>query len=433
MPTGNITKRTVDGAQPSSREYFVWDSRLIGFGLRVQSTGAKSYVVKYRAGSGRGSPTKRVTLDRVGKITPDEARDLAKKTLAKVAHGDDPAAQKAAERHASTVAELAKVFLADHVELKRKAKTLADYRQYLEGVVIPKLGMCKVDKVTTADIARLHNRMQARPYAANKVLSILASMFAFAERRKIIRVGSNPVRGIERYPERSRERYLTTMELARLGEAIRDAETSGIVWEIDSKKPTAKHAPKEENRRVKIGPHAAAAIRLLIFTGARLREILHLKWEHVDFERGTFLVPDSKTGKKYLVLNAPSLAVLSKLSRVGSYVIAGDSAGQKDEKPRADLARPWRAVSKSAGMSDLRIHDLRHTYASIGAGAGLGLPVIGKLLGHNQSSTTQRYAHLDADPVRRASENIGGRIAAALEGQIRGAVVQLGKKPKSSL
>jgi integrase len=155
-------------------------------------------------------------------------------------------------------------------------------------------------------------------------------------------------------------------------------------------------------------------MRLLIFTGARLREILHLKWEQIDFERGLLLLPTSKTGKKTIVLNAPALAILTSLPRVGGYVIAGTSAGTKDEKPRSDLKKPWKAVSKRAGLDGVRIHDLRHTHASVGAGAGLGLPIIGKLLGHTQSATTQRYAHLDNDPLKKASEHIGSRLAAAM-------------------
>jgi integrase len=152
----------------------------------------------------------------------------------------------------------------------------------------------------------------------------------------------------------------------------------------------------------------------LILTGARLREILKLEWQHVDVERGLLLLPDSKTGAKSIILNAPALAVLAGLERAGSYVIAGLWAGMDGEKPRADLNKPWRSIAKRAGLAGLRIHDLRHTHASFGAGAGLGLPIIGKLLGHARASTTQRYAHLDTDPLRRASEHIGGRLAAAM-------------------
>src|SRR5262249_31387106 len=149
--------------------------------------------------------------------------------------------------------------------------------------------------------------------------------------------GFNPARGIERYSENGRERFLSTDELARLGDAIREAETMGLPWTVDESKATAKHAPKKANRRTVTDRYAAASIRLLIRTGARLREILKLEWGHVDLERGLLLLPDSKTGKKSIVLNAPALSVLTGIERAGRYVIAGQSAGAKDEKPRADL------------------------------------------------------------------------------------------------
>jgi integrase len=341
---------------------------------------------------------------------PDEARALARKMLGAVAHGSDPAALRAAERRASTFRELAEIFLVEHVEAKRKRTTAAHYRGLLERIVLSELGSRKAEQVTTSDLAKLHTKMRDRPYQANRMLEVVGSLYAFAGRRKILPLGFNPARGIEQYPEKGRERFLSADELTQLGDAVREAETVGLPYDIDEEKPTAKHAPKKAHRRTKIGPHAAAAVRLLILTGARLREILHLKWEHVDVERGLLLLPDSKTGKKAIVLNAPALDVLANLPRVGAYVIAGTD----DDKPRADLNRPWRAIVKRAGLNGLRIHDLRHTHASVGAGLGLGLPIIGKLLGHTQPSTTARYAHLDTDPLRRASEHIGTRIAAAM-------------------
>jgi len=159
-----------------------------------------------------------------------------------------------------------------------------------------------------------------------------------------------------------------------------------------------------------IGPHAAAALRLFLFTGARLREILHLQWQHADFERGLLFLPDSKTGKKTIVLSGPAVNVLATIPRVGTYVIAGNNPG----KPRADLKRPWELVCQRARLEGVRIHDLRHSFASVGAGGGLGLPIIGKLLGHADVKTTQRYAHLDNDPLRRATDIIAGKIAAAM-------------------
>jgi integrase len=414
MPSTQITKRLVDSLKPRGREYFVWDGSLAGYGVRVQSTGAMSYVVKYRAGSGRAAPTRRLTLAKVGTLTPDEARTLAKKTLGSVAHGSDPAAQKAADKRASTLAEVADQFLTEHVEAKRSASSARSYRDLLERLAFPEIGKRKADKITSAEIQRLHSMNAHTPYQANRLLRVLSSLFTFAGKAHVVPVGFNPCRGIEYFPEEGRERYLSTQELAQIGEAIREAETIGLPYAMDEANPKAKHAPKEADRRTVVGPHAAAALRLLIFTGARLREILHLKWEHVDFERGLLMLPTSKTGKKTIVLNAPALAVLNGLPRIGTYVIAGTSAGEQDERPRSDLKRPWKAVSKRAELTGVRIHDLRHTHASVGAGAGLGLPIIGKLLGHTQNATTQRYAHLDNDPLKKASEHIGSQLAAAM-------------------
>ena len=347
-----ITKRRVDALILTNREYFVWDRDLKGFGLRVQPTGEKSYVMKYRPGGGRKAPTRRVTLGRVGTITPDEARKLAKVKLGFVAHGLDPAAVKAAERGALTLKELADLFLSEHVEAKRKPATGSHYRDILQRIVLPELGTRQGEKVTTADLARLHVRMKKRPYQANRMLAVVGSLYAFAGKRKLVPGGFNPVRGIDKYPEKGRERFLSGQELARLGNALREAETIGIPWQVDTTKPTAKHVPKEKNRRTLIGKHAAAAIRLLIFTGARLREILHLRWEDVDLERGLLALPDSKTGKKAIVLNAPAMTVLAGLPHVGAYVIAGQDAGTEKEKPRADLNKPWRSVAKRAGLTD---------------------------------------------------------------------------------
>jgi integrase len=414
MSRSRITKRLVDGLEAGEREYFRWDSEMAGFGLRVQPSGAKSYVVKYRAGSGRSAPTRRVTIGAVGKLTPDQARTAAKKMLGAVAQGADPARERAAEKRSATLRELADLFLTEHMDAKRKASTAKLYRDILERLVLPKLGTRKAEKVTTGELARLHLDMRDHPYQANRMLAVVGSLYSFAVRRKILPFGTNPVRGIEKYPERGRERFLSVLELARVGDAIREAETTGIPYVVDETKPKAKHAPKPKNRRTIIDPHGAAALRLLIFTGARLREILHLRWEWVDLERGLLLLPDSKTGKKAIVLNAPAMKVLADLPRMGAHVIAGKVAGTDGERPRSDLNRPWRAVAKCAGLRGVRIHDLRHTHASFGAGAGLGLPIIGKLLGHAHATTTARYAHLDIDPLRRASEHIGSRLAEAM-------------------
>ncbi|MFK4537917.1 integrase [Bradyrhizobium ottawaense] len=189
-----------------------------------------------------------------------------------------------------------------------------------------------------------------------------------------------------------------------------EAETIGLAVDAG----TAKHAPV--GQRVVMSPYATAAVRLIMLTGARLREILHLRWDEVDLERGVLRLPDSKTGKKLVYLPTAAIDIIKGLTPIGAFVIAGESAGTKREKPRADLKKPWAAILKRAGVSGVRIHDLRHTFASIGVGDQMGLPVIGALLGHSNAATTKRYAHAADEVQRRAVEAIGGKIAAAIAG-----------------
>jgi integrase len=380
-----LTKRTVDASQPEAERYILWDSVLKGFGLRVEASGTKAFLVRYRI-AGR---KRFVTIGRFGQLTPEQARGLTQETLASVRHGHDPADERRKERAALLVSDLAARFLAEHVNAKRKKSTAVHYRSLIDCYLLPRHGSRKAHDFTRPDLARLHLSLQDKPYQANRLLAVVASMYSFGERHGLVPEGCNPAARIERFPEARRERFLTTEELARLGEAFRQFESDG-----------------------RFGA-AIAALRLLLFTGARLREILHLRWEHTDLERGLLLLPDSKTGRKAITLNAPALAVLQSFERVGPFIIPGVNP----EIPRADLKKPWTAVTEAASLHGLRIHDLRHSFASVGAGAGLGLPIVGKLLGHTHAATTQRYAHLDADPIRRAADAIGATIAAALDGR----------------
>jgi integrase len=317
-------------------------------------------------------------------------------------------------RRQITVSTLVEEFIKDHVEAKRKPNTAANYAGILRGLVVPEIGARKIDTITRDTLARMHLALKSTPYRANSMIAIVGAMYSYAARRHVVPEGFNPARGIQRFPESGRERYLTGDELDRLGAALREGEYIGLPWDVDPAKPKAKHAPKAPKRLTKLSPHAVAAIQLLLFTGCRLREILCLRWQDIDMERGLLFLPDSKTGRKTVVLNAPAMTVLAELPRLGVYVIAGENAGTKDEAPRTDLKRPWAAVRKRACLDGVRTHDLRHTHASFGVAGGLGLPVIGKLLGHKQVVTTARYAHLDIDPQRRASEYIGQQLSAAL-------------------
>ena len=308
----------------------------------------------------------------MGKLTPVQARELAQKASGEVAGKGDPAQEKAEDRRSMTVAELVDLYLAEHVKAKRKPKTYEDYRHALGAKLVPAIGKTRLTKVTRTDLARLHISWRDTPYQANAVLRVVRAMYGFAARRGLVPEGFNPAKGVEPFPTQPRERFLSVDELKRLGAALREGEGEGIPWPDEPDGQRSKHTPKrEENRRTVIDTHAVAAIRLLLFTGCRLREILHLEWPHVDMERGLLLLPDSKAGRKTVILNAPALKVLAELARAGRHVIVSD----RPDRPRHDLKRPWAAVTRMAGLEGLRIHDLRHNFASFGAGGGLGLPI----------------------------------------------------------
>jgi integrase len=203
--------------------------------------------------------------------------------------------------------------------------------------------------------------------------------------------GSNPCQGVERYREQRRQRFLSGAELAQVGEALAEAE-------------------REESAH----PSGILALRLLLLTGARSGEILSLRWSEVNFERSCLELADSKTGQKTIPLGAAALELLSKAERMedNPYVCFGDKPG----RPLGGLTKIWYRIRRRAGLEDVRIHDLRHSFASVGAGSGLGLPIIGAVLGHTQAQTTSRYAHLAADPVQQAAERISEEIAARLDG-----------------
>ena len=409
MTGKRLSKRVVDSLRPSDSEYTIWDDALTGFGVRVRPSGAKSYVVVYRAGAGRKAPVRKVTLGSVGKLTPDNARTLARKTMGDVAHGKDPARDRADAREGLTVKELVEKFLTDHVEKKLKAKTIARYRYLLEEWVVPEVGSEKADALTRAAVGRIHNRKSDTEVSANRMLSVVSSMYGYAQRAGLVPEHFNPATKITRYQEENLERFLTSDELARLGDALREAETVGLPWNVDETKPISKHITGRSRKTV-YGRLPVAAARLLIFTGCRLREILDCKWEYLDLERGVLFLPRSKKGKRTVILNGPALAVLASLPRMSAYMLPGKDT----KKPISDIKRLWRAVLRRAKITSLRRHDLRHTFASVGVGGNMALPIVGKLLGQTQMSSTQRYAHLANDPLRKASQQIAGRISKAM-------------------
>lgn len=434
MTTARLGRRLLKDLAPVARATTIYDSELKGFGLKVlppsarNAEGARSWIVEYRPGSGgRGVAKRRVVLGSTGALSPEQAREAAKTMLAAVRLGADPSAARAESRAAKNLGELVPLYQAATDPL-RKPRTVELYEGLWRNHVVPKFGASPAAAVTKPEIVRLHRAIGVtKQSTANRVVKLLSHFYGWAAEEGFVPPDFNPARGVDKYRESGRERYLTEAEMGRLGAAIRLAETEGVPW-VPSTGRQSKHQRNKENRKTIISPQCAGAIRLLILTGARLREILHLEWSQVDFGRGMIFLTDSKTGKKPILLGGGAIAVLTGLkdlavaeaqrldpranSPLSKFVFAtGDMI-----RPRHDLKRPWALVRRAAELPDLRLHDLRHSFASVGAGFGLGLPVIGKLLGHGDVKTTARYAHLDADPLRRANDMIGAAIARAMEG-----------------
>jgi len=378
-----LTKRAVDAAKPHDTDYFLWDDEVSGFGLRVLPSGKKSYLIQYRTG-GR---SRRVSLGRHGTMTADQARTKAKELLGTVAGGEDPAEEIGNRRRAPKVSEVCERFMTEHTRTRCKPSTQGEYQRSIDLFINPAIGTRKITDIVRGDIARLQNSMKHIPYQANRTLGVLSVLFNLTEVWGLRPDGSSPCRHVKKYKEEKRERYLSRDELKTFGEVL-DA------MEIE---------------QPKMRP-AINAIRLLVLTGCRLREIQTLKWSYVN--GSTLELPDTKNGARRVYLGPPAIEVLRKIERLpgNEYVITGKIPGQH----LTDLQCPWRRIRTRAGLDDVRIHDLRHTFASLAVAKGLSLPIIGKLLGHRQVQTTARYAHLADDPVQASADIVTADITDAL-------------------
>ena len=384
-----LNKRTIDQTvYQGSGGHYLWDTELAGFGVRIYPTGRKSFVISYRS---KGLQ-RFFTIGRYGVLTVQQARLKAMATFARIGNGEDPSGDKIAANRAPRITDLAKRYMDEHSRVKKKPKSIKKDEQAWERLILPHLGQRRVKDIARADIAKTMTDLADTPAMANKVLTILSKSFNLAEIWGWRTEGTNPCRHIKRYKEEARERYLSEAELSRLGDVLIEAER---FWEVK--------------------PQAIAAVRLLILTGCRSAEILTLKWDEVDFERRCLHLTDSKTGKKKVWLNAGALEILSTIERVDGnpHVVPGASPGSHF----STLQRLWNRIRKAANIRDVRIHDLRHNFASIGINTGQNLAVIGKILGHTKIQTTQRYAHLADAPVRKANEQIGATLEATLAGQ----------------
>jgi len=382
-----LTKQLVDSTNICEKDYILWDSQLPGFGLRVFSSGTKSYIIQYRNAAGRN---RRMSLGKHGVLTVEEARKLARQQLAAVARGEDPSASRQEFMRSMSVTDLCERFMNEHAAHHCKPRTIENYRRDLDRFIKPALGGRKITEIERKDIAALHGKYSHIPYQANRNLMLLSAMFNKAEEWGLRQDGSNPCRHVKRYPQKNKERYLTKEEMAKLIETLDYRKNAGL-----------------EN------PFFVAAIKLLLFTGARLGEIQTAKWEYL--RENILELPDSKTGKKRIYLGTAALNVLTNLPRFedNPYIIAGRKKGAYLE----NIHGPWKRVREAAGLEDVRIHDLRHTFAAYAATNRLSLHMTGKLLGHSQPQTTMRYAHLADAPMLEAAEQVNDAMTLDIFGE----------------
>lgn len=383
-----LTKRFIGSVPTPDKDTIHWDDDVPGFGLRIRKSGTKTYVIQYRNSDGK---SRRLTIGKVGRITPRKARTEARRRLTQVDLGGDPVEDRRRHRAAPTLKEFAKRYMQEHSRAKKKPSSIKTDERLLRVILLPLLGNKKMASITTEDVAAMHRTRHYTPVQANRAVSLLSKMMNLAERWGVRPQNSNPCRHIDRYPETPRDRYLSPAELNRLGEALDEFE-------------------REQRAPVTV----ILAIRLLLLTGCRRGEIQNLTWDQVDLDRRRLMLSDSKTGFKVVPLAKPAVALLREAPRQkdNPYVCFG----QRSPHVTTVVDKYWKKIRLAAELEDVRLHDIRHTFASFGVANQLGLPVVGRVLGHTTLQTTERYAHLSIDPLIEAADQIAREISEALSG-----------------
>jgi integrase len=375
-----LTKRIVEATLPRDKDFILWDSEISGFMCKITPAGRKSYFLYYRTKDKR---QRRPKIGDHGVLTAEQARSIAQQWLLQISQGKDPSLEKKEVRVIPTIKELSEQYMREHAPRKKLSSQKEDKRLW-EQFILPIFGSMKVTALDRSDIAKFHHSLQHLPTTANRVLSLLSKAFNLAELWGYRPNHSNPCLHVKKYKENKRERFLSQGEVSRLMTAL------------------------DQEEKECANPWHLYAIRLLLLTGCRLNEILTLKWAEVDLENNCLRLRDSKTGKKLVYLSSAAIDILNDIpQKVGNpFVICGSKEGSH----LVNLQHPWQCIRAKVGLEDVRIHDLRHTFASIAASNGFSLPIIGALLGHTQAQTTARYAHLIGQPLIEASEKIGGKI-----------------------
>jgi len=400
-----FTKRFIESITPTDKRQVFFDDDFTGFALRVSPNGRKTFYYSYRVGKGRGAEKNWFMLGAFPAMTVEQARQKAKDTAAVVQQGIDPAKALRENKESISMNTALEVFQNEHVS-KLKPKTIKLYSGIISGYILPAMEKTKVKDVTNRDIAKLHQSMKVTPYHANRMLTVVSSFFNWCEGYGYRERGSNPCQGVTKYKEQLRKIFMGEAEISSLAEAMERLERAG-----------------------RINPLVAATLRLLMFTGGRASEILGMRWEYIDLDKGIATLPDSKTGFKVLQLPAPAVAVLEKLPQISEWVLPASSASGH----LVNYKKAWAAILQESGLSGWRVHDLRHAFASMMVNSGVSLPIVGKILGHTSVSTTARYAHLEQNPARKAAEEAAVKIAAAMGKKSSGRAISLAESRKAAL
>ncbi|MND16991.1 site-specific tyrosine recombinase XerC [compost metagenome] len=380
-----LTKTLVDNTKPTETDQWVWDSELPGFGIRVQASGRKTYVARYRT---HDRVQRKLTLARCSDMPPDRARDLARKAFATVAEGGDPTKERRVEKDAPTMADLQERYMNEHAKPFKKATSTrlddANWRNH----ILPQLGKKKVKDLKRSDILSLHGSLSEKPATANQVLALLSKALNLCETWEWRPRNSNPCHEVKKYKIRERELILTPVQIKTLNGALDELLSAAEIREP-----------------------MVNLVRLLMLTGCRLREIMHAQRDWVDHERQLLLLPDSKVGQRKIALSGPAMDIISGIATSETWLIPGRRHGQPMDTPY----KAWARIKERAGLpTELRIHDLRHTAGSLGHMAGLSQKQIQIMLGHKQMSTTERYLHGATGDDAVIAAKLGSVITGAL-------------------
>ena len=377
-----ITLKQIDQLTSTGAPAHLWDTELRGFGVKALKSGKKNYIVKYRVGGGRSAKQRWMKLGDCNVLKLPKAREQAQQVLAAASRGEDPQAEKREKNKYQTLNDAWERFEKE-VLPNRKPSTASDYRSMWKLSIQPKLGKRDINKITQNDVSKLHRQLRDTPYRANRVLSVCSRLFNLCEAWGWKDQGMNPCKHVEKFSEKSRERYLSGEEIKALNQAMVS------LVEQD-----------------KIHPQMRRIILLLLITGARKNEIIKCEWKWVDMDRSLILLPDSKTGKKTLYLADHAKQILFEQSHY-----SGDSKwvfpSTVMDSHLVNISKAWNKMRSLAGLEDVRIHDLRHTSASIAANEGFNAQAIAKVLGHAQTSTTERYTHLRDDAAFNVANTVG--------------------------